>query len=100
MGAASNIANPRKVPLDVYRSVVITGGGGMLAHELDRVLHARGVVPRLVRHSECDITAAADVANLFETHRPTLLLNCAAHTGVDLCEDEPDKANAINGAAV
>jgi dTDP-4-dehydrorhamnose reductase len=86
--------------LDVYRSVVVTGGGGMLAHELGKALNTRGIRPALVRRADCDISDAGQVSRLFQTHRPSLLLNCAAHTGVDLCEDEPHRANAINGAGV
>jgi dTDP-4-dehydrorhamnose reductase len=86
--------------LDWYRSVVITGGGGMLAKDLTRVLHARGVHPVVARHADCDITDKNAVSRLFQTHRPSLLLNCAAHTGVDLCEDEPDRADLINGGGV
>jgi len=83
--------------LDLYRSVLITGGGGMLAHELNQVLKSRGVAPILARRADCDITNPAQLASIFRQHRPTLLLNCAAHTGVDLCEDEPARANSING---
>jgi dTDP-4-dehydrorhamnose reductase len=83
--------------LDLYRSVVVTGGGGMLAKELDLVLRARGVQATLIRRAECDISDRSDVANLFRQHTPTLVLNCAAHTAVDRCEDEPDLADAING---
>ena len=69
----------------------------MLAQDLKKALAARGVDPFLARHADCDITDRAQVSRLFQTHRPSLLLNCAAHTGVDLCEDEPERANAING---
>ena len=86
--------------MDVYRSVIITGGNGMLAHELNNVLRARGIVPVMSDRSDCDITNTAQLARLFQFHRPTLLLNCAAHTGVDQCEDETDLANMINGQAV
>jgi dTDP-4-dehydrorhamnose reductase len=72
----------------------------MLAHELDTVLRARGHAPILADRNECDITDRSQLAQLFQRHRPTLLLNCAAHTGVDQCEDEPELANAINGYAV
>jgi dTDP-4-dehydrorhamnose reductase len=72
----------------------------MLAHELNAVLHSRGCAPVLADREQCDISDRDRVARLFETHRPTLLLNCAAHTGVDQCEDEPGRANAINGAGV
>lgn len=69
----------------------------MLAQDLRKALQARGVEPTLSRHADCDITDPHQVSRLFQTHQPTLLLNCAAHTGVDLCEDEPERANAING---
>src|SRR2546423_13947151 len=72
----------------------------MMALELQKVLAARGVSCFLARRAECDITDTAQLARLFQTHRPSLLLNCAAHTGVDLCEDEPERANAINGQGV
>lgn len=72
----------------------------MLAQELARTLAGRGVVATQISRDECDITDRAQVARLFQTRRPTLLLNCAAHTAVDLCEDEVEKADAINGTAV
>jgi dTDP-4-dehydrorhamnose reductase len=83
--------------MKLYESIVITGGGGMLARDLDRVLHARGVEAVLARHAECDISDPAQLARYFKAHRPTLVLNCAADTAVDLCEERPDRANAING---
>jgi dTDP-4-dehydrorhamnose reductase len=72
----------------------------MLAHELKKVLNARGISARVAPRASCDISDAGQVSRLFQTHRPSLLLNCAAHTGVDLCEDEPGRANAINGTGV
>jgi dTDP-4-dehydrorhamnose reductase len=47
-----------------------------------------------------DITSDDSLARAFEQHRPTLVLNCAAHTKVDLCEEQRDLADAINGRAV
>src|SRR5258706_2574600 len=85
--------------MDVYRSIVITGAGGMLAHALRDDLHDPLLTPALETKADCDISNPEDVSRLFTHHRPTLLFNCAAHTGVDLCEDEPQKANAINGHA-
>ena len=69
----------------------------MLAHELHNVLAGRGIHAFLTRRADCDITHPAQLAWVFQQHRPSLLLNCAAHTGVDLCEDEPERANEING---
>ena len=69
----------------------------MLAHALVDVLHSRGHKPVVLKRADCDISKADEVRRAFEMHSPTLVLNCAAHTGVDACEDELDKANAING---
>lgn len=85
---------------DLYRSVVITGGGGMLAQALRHGLAARKLSAVALDRTECDATHESDVRRLFSRHKPTLLINCAAHTKVDLCEDERDKADAINGHAV
>lgn len=72
----------------------------MLAHALIRNLVARGHSALAVDRANCDVTRDTDVHRLFEQHKPTLLFNCAAHTKVDLCEDEQEKADAINGHAV
>lgn len=83
----------------LYDTILITGGGGMLAHALDDILTARGHKPIRLSRAECDIANDEHLRRAFE-HKPTLVLNCAAHTKVDLCESEPEKANAINGYAV
>jgi dTDP-4-dehydrorhamnose reductase len=82
-----------------HPSIIITGGGGMLAHALAQRLRARGMEYVAVDRSQCDVTRADDLEGLFKTYRPTLLFNCAAHTRVDQCEDEPERAAAINGRA-
>jgi dTDP-4-dehydrorhamnose reductase len=86
--------------MNVFDSVVITGGGGMLARALIDALATRDCKAIALNRAAVDITQQADVEKLFAEHRPTLLINCAAHTKVDLCEDEREKADAINGHAV
>ena len=85
--------------MNLYTSIVITGGNGMLAHALTDLLRARGLEPVVLPRAECDLAKEDDVRRIFD-HRPTLLLNCAAHTKVDLCEQEPELANRVNGYAV
>ena len=51
--------------MDVYRSVIITGGGGMLAQDMKKVLSDRGSHPIMVRHCDCDITDESAVNRLF-----------------------------------
>src|SRR3954447_24636491 len=80
-----------------YDRTIITGGAGMLAQALARSLRSRNIEPTIADRATLDITNADAVAATFAQHRPTLVLNCAAHTKVDLCEDEPKKADQING---
>lgn len=83
-----------------FQSVVITGAAGMLGRALVAALRARGVQSHAFARAALDITDDAALARVFAEHRPTLFLNSAAHTKVDLCETEPDRADAINGHAV
>lgn len=83
-----------------YDSILIPGGGGMLGHALNDLLSASGRRPVALSHKELDIADESSLKGAFAAHKPTLVLNCAAHTKVDLCEQEPQKADAINGLAV
>ena len=72
----------------------------MLAHALIRALKLRGHHVSAPARADLDITNEAALRDFFSRQRPTLVLNCAAHTKVDLCEQQEDLANTINGAAV
>jgi len=85
--------------MNLYDSIIITGANGMLGHALTDALHTRGLTPILLPRAKCDLASEDDVRKMFD-HHATLILNCAAHTKVDLCEQEPDLANRINGSAV
>ncbi|HEY8665879.1 MAG TPA: dTDP-4-dehydrorhamnose reductase [Tepidisphaeraceae bacterium] len=82
------------------KSIILTGGGGMVAKVVLEALAARGHAAAALNRTSCDITDEACVRELFRKHKPTLLFNCAAYTNVDACEAEPQKAYAINGDAV
>ncbi|MGD0140403.1 MAG: dTDP-4-dehydrorhamnose reductase [Tepidisphaeraceae bacterium] len=85
---------------DLYESILIVGGQGMLGHALTDLLVSRGRRPVVVDLPQIDISDPSAVKKLFADRRPTLVLNCAAHTKVDLCEQEKEKADAVNGYAV
>ena len=85
---------------DTFGSILITGGGGMLAHALDRALRARGHTPVALDRTACDVTDPGHLDRVFRAHLPAVLLNCAAYTKVDLCEEQPDLADAVNGFAL
>lgn len=86
--------------MTLYDSILITGGNGMLAHAVKQALAARGLAFNAVGRTECELTDADQIARTFDRFGPTLVLNCAAYTAVDKCEEDPAGATAGNGTAV
>jgi dTDP-4-dehydrorhamnose reductase len=76
-------------------NVLIFGANGMLGHAL------RDVFPGacLLGHHDVDITDAAAVKKVIHREQPSVVINAAAYTDVDGCEDHQDLANAVNGNA-
>ena len=85
---------------DLYRSILLLGSEGMLGHAVVDALSRRGHQPNCPTLAQLDICDQAALSAVFDRSRPTLVLNCAAHTNVDLCERESQKADDINGRAV
>lgn len=84
----------------LYDSILLTGGGGMLAVALKRSLDARGARYAAPGRAELDVCDAGSLKSAFDSLRPTLVLNCAAYTKVDQAEKEPAQAMRVNGDAV
>lgn len=78
-------------------TVLITGCRGQLGQELAAQL---GMDPeyRLVLYDieEMDITDAPDVFEKVRAIAPDVVINCAAYTAVDACEDNVDLAYRVN----
>lgn len=81
------------------RSVLITGGGGQLASDLDELLAGSATV-LAPPHDELDVTDDRAVAEAFDRAHPDLVLNCAAFHNVDVCEREEDRSFEVNARAV
>lgn len=79
---------------------LITGAGGMLGTDVRDELAARGEDFVALSRTDLDVTDAAAVEAAVVTHAPSVILNCAAYTKVDLAEVEEEAASAINGRAV
>ncbi len=62
-------------------------------------LRFRQVEPLVLDRAKLDVIDFAGVMATVEKEEPTLILNCAAHTKVDLCEEQEDLATQINGNA-
>jgi dTDP-4-dehydrorhamnose reductase len=79
--------------------VLITGGGGQLASDLEAQLRtdAKVVAPS---RADLDITDDAAVRAVFDDVRPAVVYNCAAFHNVEVCEREEDRAFEVNARAV
>jgi dTDP-4-dehydrorhamnose reductase len=83
------------------KKILITGGGGMLAHDLRAALAERGNEFQVVAptRAKLDVTNAEHVRGVMASYRPAIVFNCAAFTKVDLCETDP-RAQEVNADAV
>lgn len=76
---------------------LITGGGGQLASDLQRLL---GEGATALSHAELDVSDRAAVDRVFTEVDPDVVINCAAFHHLDTCESEPDRAWEVNVRAV
>ena len=76
---------------------LITGGGGQLASDLQDVL---GSSACSYSHDNLDITDAVRVDAVFGELEPDIVFNCAAFHNLDQCENDPNRAWAVNVRAV
>ncbi len=79
--------------------VLITGGGGQLASDLEALLAERSQVHAHPR-TELDVLNDGAVARAVEAAAPQVVFNCAAFHNVEVCEREEDQSFAVNASAV
>lgn len=72
----------------------------MLGLDLRDELTARGENVVALTRADLDITDSRCVNAAIGEHAPSIIVNCAAYTKVDLAEAEESAANAINGSSV
>ena len=77
--------------------LLITGGNGQLGRAINNLYKDRADIECIntdVR--ELDLTNLDEVLKFVEECKPYAIINCAAHTAVDLCEDQEELAYKIN----
>lgn len=76
--------------------VLITGANGQLGRELQKQYANKDAELILTDVKELDITDVIGVHKFVNEHKPDVIINCAAHTQVDKCEEQIDLAYKIN----
>lgn len=80
------------------QKILISGQFGQVSRELQQRLGHLGELHVLGR-DKLDLAQPESIREVVRTLRPTLIINAAAHTAVDLAETEEDLAFAINATA-
>ncbi|HEX6235728.1 MAG TPA: dTDP-4-dehydrorhamnose reductase [Acidimicrobiales bacterium] len=76
--------------------VLITGAGGQLGHDVDRVCREAGDEVVALDRSRLDVGSRDAVYQAVLSTRPTVVVHAGAWTAVDACEDDPDRAYRTN----
>ena len=77
--------------------LLITGCNGQLGRALNELYRGRNDIECINTDvAELDITNNEAVIKFVKENAPYAIINCAAHTAVDRCEDEEDLAYKIN----
>lgn len=79
-------------------NVLITGADGQLGLELQKQLRHLYKKEQIIAtdYKTIDITQLNQIEKKFEEYRPQIIINCAAHTAVDKCEEDVENAYKIN----
>jgi dTDP-4-dehydrorhamnose reductase len=77
--------------------IVVTGREGQVARSLiERAAYQPSIELIVLGRPEFDLTRGETVSEAIHAAKPDLVISAAAYTAVDLAEDEPDLAHAIN----
>ncbi len=80
-------------------TIMVTGAAGQLGRELVRTYSGDDRLVSLDRIG-LNVTNRAAVHAAVRSIRPSVIVNCAAWTDVDGCEDDPDRAFLVHADAV
>ncbi|MGB7891201.1 MAG: dTDP-4-dehydrorhamnose reductase [Microcoleus sp.] len=78
--------------------ILLAGGSGQLAQELQAILLSSGEVIAVDR-TRLDLSQPESIRQAMAEIQPDLVVNGGAYTAVDKAESEPELAHAVNGIA-
>ena len=97
----------------MIKKILVTGANGLLGQkiinqlksrtDIELIATSRGENRRIVQdfaYYPLDITSQQEVEEMMATHQPDVVINTAAMTNVDACEDDQENCWDINVNAV
>jgi len=80
------------------KKVIVLGGSGQLAQCI-RDVDTQGLDIVYFTSRDANVLEESHLRQVFQDNNPDVVINCAAYTAVDVAEDEPLKAAAVNAQA-
>ncbi len=80
--------------------ILVLGSTGVIGTALETVCRRRNIEYVGLSHSDVEITDSDSVKSQIEKHRPDAVINAVVYMGINPCEENPDKAFAVNATAV
>lgn len=78
-------------------NIIVFGASGQLGTCLQKVASQKEIKNLIfLPEQEADILDEPKLKTVFETYKPTYIINCAAYTAVDKAEDDVEMARKIN----
>ena len=81
------------------KPILVTGGTGQVGTALRQLGPSLGVEIIAPERSELDLADSCSIERMLGDRDWAAVINCAAYTGVDKAESEPDLAHAVNAVA-
>ncbi|HVS62666.1 MAG TPA: dTDP-4-dehydrorhamnose reductase [Thermoanaerobaculia bacterium] len=88
------------LPASSDNALLVLGGGGMLGGAVIEAARARGISCAGRDRQALDLRNTPTLERTLDAVRPAAVINCAAFTDVDACEQRIEDAMEVNGRAV
>lgn len=81
-------------------NVSVIGAEGQLGADVVKAFTANGDAVTCLSHADIELADKGSVASRLDNLRPDLIINTAAMHHVEKCEQDPERAFAVNGSGV
>ena len=80
--------------------ILTLGSTGVMGSAIKKACMERDIEHIGLSHTDLEVTNPLDMENAVSAHNPDAVINCVVFMGINPCEENPDKAYAVNATAV